>query len=162
MATAGVRAIGRVSAVFARLRRLGLREVLRTLHATAAMVVVELLVRRVRLPRLAALLGVPLEAASVLPVRPRVGAGEPSDAELVRASGAVGRIARRWPWGEGVCLRESLVLGHLLRRRDPLLRIGVARGDGDDLRAHAWLEVDGAVLGDREGFSPFAERKSAR
>ena len=39
------------------------------------------------------------------------------------------------------CLRRSLVAGHLLRRHDPSLRLGVG-GAGDALFAHAWIEID--------------------
>jgi len=47
--------------------------------------------------------------------------------------------------GRPQCLRTSLVLGHLLRDRAPILRIGVAPG-ADGVRAHAWPEIDGHVL----------------
>jgi hypothetical protein len=58
------------------------------------------------------------------------------------------------------CLRRSLTLWVLLRRggREAVLRIGVPR---DDPRAtmHAWVELDGMVIGDRpdvtERFLPF-------
>jgi hypothetical protein len=62
-------------------------------------------------------------------------------------------VYRRFPGG-GTCLREALVTGHLLRRFDPVLRIGAAR-DTDGIHAHAWLEVGSSVLGhDDERFSP--------
>ena len=49
------------------------------------------------------------------------------------------------------CLRRSLVLQWLLGRRGIAtdLRIGVQR-DGDELRAHAWLEHAGQLVGDGE------------
>ena len=52
------------------------------------------------------------------------------------------------------CLRQSLVLGWLLRRRriPAELRIGV-RKDGDDLQAHAWVELEGQALNDPAGVS---------
>jgi hypothetical protein len=46
--------------------------------------------------------------------------------------------------GRGRCLRESLVVGVLLRHHDPVLRIGVAR-PSSQLAAHAWVEIDGAA-----------------
>ncbi|MCS6812489.1 MAG: lasso peptide biosynthesis B2 protein [Cyanobacteria bacterium] len=58
------------------------------------------------------------------------------------------------------CLQRSLVLWWLLRRRGIMadLRIGVAR-DARQLTAHAWVEHDGVVVGDRpdihQSFSPF-------
>ncbi len=40
----------------------------------------------------------------------------------------------------GPCLRRSLVEGFLLRRRRPVLRIGVRR-EGDSVAAHAWIDA---------------------
>ncbi len=53
----------------------------------------------------------------------------------------------------GTCLRQALVQGHVLRRRRPLLRIGVTKLDGT-VTAHAWLEVAGTNL-DPSGASRF-------
>jgi hypothetical protein len=53
-------------------------------------------------------------------------------------------VMRRWPFGTGACLRQSLVIGRFLRRLQPTLRIGVAR-DGNVISAHAWLEIPGAL-----------------
>ncbi|MGH7897503.1 MAG: lasso peptide biosynthesis B2 protein [Candidatus Binatia bacterium] len=67
-------------------------------------------------------------------------------------------VFRNWPGG-GTCLRRSLVVGHVLRRRGPLVRIGVARGEAGRIHAHAWVEIDGRPLGgDGEGFVPLAAR----
>lgn len=65
-------------------------------------------------------------------------------AEVVRAAG------RHGPTGYS-CLRESLVLWHLLRRSGirSQLRIGV-RKDGGNLDAHAWVECQGLVLNDND------------
>jgi Transglutaminase-like superfamily len=49
------------------------------------------------------------------------------------------------------CLQRSLALEHLLRRSGHAagIRFGVRRDDaGDELRAHAWVEVDGRPLGE--------------
>ena len=45
------------------------------------------------------------------------------------------------------CLKQSLILFGILRRRDipAELRIGVRRV-GDKLNAHTWIEYDGHVL----------------
>lgn len=133
------------------------------MHAVAALVVVELLIRWVRLPRLAAMAGVSLEAGSggtrgavvERPATPRRDStGANGAGEIARAVRSTRRVVRQWPFGKGPCLRESLVLGHLLRRRSPSLQIGIAnRSDG--LRAHAWLTVDGQVLGESRGFRTF-------
>lgn len=60
------------------------------------------------------------------------------------------------------CLAQSLALHELLRRRGvrTRLRIGVAKGEGEPLRAHAWVESEsGAVIGrlaDGERYRVFA------
>ena len=48
------------------------------------------------------------------------------------------------------CLRRSLALIKLLRQRGlrAELKIGVEKADGS-LAAHAWVEVDGVVIGER-------------
>jgi hypothetical protein len=50
------------------------------------------------------------------------------------------------------CLEQSLTLWWLLRRRgfEAELRIG-ARKRGETFEAHAWVELEGAVLNDEEG-----------
>lgn len=135
--------------------RLPLADKVATAHAAALAVAVEAGLRAMSLPRLARAMGVRLEdegpARSQAPppaeARPALAAAE---ARRVRA--AV-RVYRAWPTGR-VCLRRALVLGRLLRRRAPVLRIGVARPPGEDLHAHAWAEVDGApLLGDASGFA---------
>ena len=70
------------------------------------------------------------------------------------ARAARDRVADAWPFSRGPCLRRTLVLGHLLREHDPALRLGVA-GAGDDLNAHAWLEIDGQPLEDVTSFALF-------
>lgn len=66
------------------------------------------------------------------------------------------RVLRRGPVDDS-CLRRSLLIGHLLRRRGPVLRIGVAKRDGQ-VRAHAWLVVEGASLdgGRPDGYAELA------
>lgn len=49
------------------------------------------------------------------------------------------------------CLQRSLALEHLLRRSGHAagIRFGVRRaGAGNELLAHAWVEVDGRPLGE--------------
>ncbi|MGH9892304.1 MAG: lasso peptide biosynthesis B2 protein [bacterium] len=68
---------------------------------------------------------------------------------------AVDMLFRNWPF-DRTCLRRALVLGHILRCRSPVLRIGVARGS-DEFQAHAWIEIEGVRIreGDR-GFVPLS------
>ena len=68
--------------------------------------------------------------------------------EAQRAAQMVNAAARRGPY-DATCLRRSLVLWWLLRRRRIAtdLRIG-ARIEGGDFSAHAWVEMEGTVLND--------------
>ena len=70
------------------------------------------------------------------------------DTELFahRIARVVGIAARRTPW-RTTCLRQALLLHHLLARRGIAsdLRIGV-RTAADGFAAHAWVERHGAVL----------------
>jgi hypothetical protein len=56
------------------------------------------------------------------------------------------------PWAS-TCLTQALAAQVLLMRRrySARLRIGVAKGDGDRLEAHAWIESEGkVVIGDQQ------------
>jgi hypothetical protein len=55
------------------------------------------------------------------------------------------------------CLRRAFVLADLLARTGlrPDVRIGALRTDGA-MTAHAWVEVDGEVVGERAGVDGFA------
>lgn len=76
-----------------------------------------------------------------------------------RAARLVAVAAAEGPYHAN-CLERSLILWWLLERRGVAcqLRIGV-RKQADRLEAHAWVELDGAILNDSEGlhrhFSPF-------
>jgi hypothetical protein len=63
------------------------------------------------------------------------------------------RLLRQPPFN-GTCLRRALVGGYFVRHRDPLLRIGVTKVDGE-VAAHAWLEIDGVSL-DPDGADKYA------
>ena len=138
-----------------RFSRLPPREMATTLHVVAIIGIVELLIRWLPLPRLCRILGVPLNLAPA-----RVGAAPLSVDELSplarRQVRCTGRVADVWPFSHGPCLRRSLVAGHLLRRHDPALRLGVA-GTGDDVSAHAWLEIDDRPLENISGLGVFQD-----
>ncbi|TQL69967.1 transglutaminase superfamily protein [Nocardioides albertanoniae] len=102
--------------------------------------VVEAGLRLLSLPRLAALLGVPLDLESA----PAAPARNLLPARLQVRLHAVRRVLRHWPFGD-TCLRHALVAGSLMRRLDPVLQVGVARS-ADEVRAHAWLLVNGAII----------------
>jgi hypothetical protein len=66
--------------------------------------------------------------------------------ELEQAVSRVARLGLTRP----LCLARSLALAHLLRRHgipDAVVRVGVRMTEGA-LRAHAWVEWRGIVLGD--------------
>ncbi len=73
----------------------------------------------------------------------------------------VNAAARLSPY-KANCLKRSLVYWWLLRRRAIAsdLRIGVRKGAGETLEAHAWVEAEGRVLNDSPAlvmtFTPFA------
>lgn len=109
--------------------------------AAVVAVGVEAGLRLAPLPRLAGLLGAPLAVDVPDPaVHARLRLS-PSDRRRVRAAR---RVLRHWPFGD-TCLRQALVMGRLVRHLHPTLRVGVARIDGE-VRAHAWLDIDGALL----------------
>lgn len=110
-------------------------------HCLAVALLVEACIRSVELPRLARLVGVPLRLGPNLESGAAVLSW--SERERSRLDLAV-RLMRHWPWGN-TCLRNALVVGHVVRRRRPRLRVGVALVDGE-VHAHAWLEIDGANL----------------
>lgn len=100
--------------------------------------------RVMRLPRLAALLGAPLGLDQEAPLMPPDGGTARLSVAERRRLRAAWRVLRHWPFGD-TCLRRALVSGHVLRRRKPVLRVGVAKIEGR-IQAHAWLEIDGVSL----------------
>lgn len=63
------------------------------------------------------------------------------------------RVLRTPPF-DATCLRRALVGGYFLRHRDPILRVGVTKKDGQ-VFAHAWIEIDGVSL-DPDGATKYA------
>jgi hypothetical protein len=129
-----------------------------TLHVVSVLAIVELLIRWLPLPRLSRMLGVRLnlDRPDVRTVRMRLGELPPRARRQVRCTR---RVADVWPFSRGPCLRRSLVAGHLLRRHAPSLRLGMARS-GDELVAHAWLEIDDRPLEDVADYQPFSARRA--
>lgn len=107
---------------------------------------VELGLRFLSLSRVCALLRIHLGVDGLAPVHAQL--ATLSDSERRRIA-LVHRILARVPW-DGRCLRRSLLIGHVLRHKHPVLRLGTVRRDGT-LVFHAWVEVDGGFLD--EGWS---------
>lgn len=119
------------------------------LATTAAVTLaVEVGIRTLPLPTVARAAGVPLAAGPGATRQVTPGSAHPAVAPFTpverRRLRATRTVLRRWPFGD-TCLRHALVAGHHLRRRSPRLQIGVAKIDGD-VKAHAWLDLDGGIL----------------
>lgn len=126
-----------------RFAALSLADKVDTGRLLALLAAAELSVRFMPLPGACRLFGLRL-ATGGSPhggVSPSGATGSLSGRELRRVQ-LLRRLADHWPFGTGPCLRRSLVLGRTLRRYGPELRLGAAI-DGTDLRAHAWVEIDG-------------------
>jgi hypothetical protein len=125
-----------------RLRHIEGRDWPAVVVTVAVAVVVEVGLRTIRLTTLARLVGAPLADANV----ETSGASRQLDlpAQAVRRLQLCARILRHWPFDEK-CLRRSLVCGWRIRGLDPRLVVGVALVDGE-VKAHAWLTVDGVSL----------------
>lgn len=70
------------------------------------------------------------------------------DPEIVERVGwAIAVISRRIPLLKN-CLTEAIATQILLKRtgHPSILRIGVARSEDGQLKAHAWVEVDGVII----------------
>ena len=128
----------------ARALRLPPRDLFTTLHAVAVLVVVELLIRWVPLPRLSRMLGV---GVNLQPGRRRCRAD--ARRRVACPSSPAARLhvegRRRLAVQQRTLLAPALVGGHLIRDLHPAVRLGVA-GVGDTLMAHAWLEIDDRPL----------------
>ena len=120
--------------------RLGPRDWLDTFVALLAAVVTEIGLRVTTLPRLAHAVGSPLDTG---PPTPPLPGSRLRDRDRRRLA-AARRVSRHWPFGDS-CLRVSLVSGFMVRDLHPVLRVGVAKLDGE-VKAHAWLEIDGRSL----------------
>ena len=113
------------------------------LRSAVLVVVVEVGLRVTTLPRLATLVGAPLRLDDGVDVMAPATV-VPLSARELRVLAVSEGVVRRWPFGD-TCLRRALVGGHVLRRRQPGLRVGIAKVDGR-IQAHAWLEIDGVSL----------------
>ena len=67
------------------------------------------------------------------------------------------RLMQRWPFADGSCLRQALMVSVLLRLHAPVLCLGVANSSTDTV-AHAWVEIGNATIGNPSGYIPFVAR----
>lgn len=116
-------------------------EVYHTAASLGMTLLVEVGLRTMSLPRLAALVGAPISWEDQEGSAAQRTSLSRDSRRRVRAAR---RVLKRWPFGD-TCLREALVIGHRLRRLEPELHVGVAKLDGE-VRAHAWLVIGGNIL----------------
>lgn len=138
--------------LLARVARAPRAEQWRVVRILVALVTIEVLVRTVPLPRVARVLGIVFSRDREADGSQPPPSLKPSEIRMLRT---LRRVVAHWPFAAGPCLREALVAGYILRRRRPSLRIGAAKRDGAVV-AHAWLEIDGEVIGGNDGFVPLA------
>jgi hypothetical protein len=70
-----------------------------------------------------------------------------SEERVLRWTGAWLSLLARLGWKPG-CLRRSLVLAEVLRRQGYDARVVLgARKDGNGMRGHGWVELEGRALG---------------
>lgn len=144
-------AVGRARRILSRTWSLSVPERLLLVRMVGLASVIELGLHTVRLNRLAKVLGVTLDWSKDPPSPPGIPTSLGTDER--RKVTNVLRVMRHWPFAEGTCLRQSLMLGRVLKNHDPLLRIGVQGRDGE-IVAHAWIEFDGVALGGQDGYLP--------
>lgn len=123
----------------------------RAARTAALAALVELGLRTLPLPRLTRLLRVRLVLDGT--------AGRRTDPRLIGLTAdererldVTWRVLQHRPFN-GTCLRRALLGAHALRSRDHAVRIGVQKVGGE-VKAHAWLEVDGIVV-DPDGVESF-------
>lgn len=115
-----------------------------TARTAVLLLVTETLLRLHRLDRIALLMGVVIDG--------RAQRRAPGTAPVVlsarerRGLRCVRRVLRLVPRTRGLCLREALLTGHVLRRRSPTLEVGVLESR-ECFVAHAWIEIDGVAVG---------------
>jgi hypothetical protein len=134
-----------VKRAWLRWRQLTVRERFTLLEAMALMPAAEILLRSFRYHALLSF----LERATPLGTR-RAGMS-------MARSRKMGELANIAAWRGAykvTCLRRSLVLWWMLRRRgvDSQIRIGV-RMENDEFASHAWVERGGIVLNDAQNIS---------
>ena len=142
MAATGLRRLRSLPGLARKALRLPPRDLMATAWAGVLIAAAEVAVRVAPIGTSARVFGVSLVSqvgeGSALPTL------SASEARGVRA---VRRILPRIYGSERGCLRRSLALGHVLRAHDPVMRIGVARRDGE-FSAHAWIELNGVPIED--------------
>ena len=138
--------LGAIQRLIRRMRTLSWHRRWLALRAVVLLLLAEIAIRALRLPAAARLFGVKMGTPPPVAEVRRLNNDERELVQIIQA------VARRWPFGEGACLRESLAIGTTMREREPWLQIGVRNIDGT-IGAHAWLVVDGTIVGTSGDFA---------
>jgi hypothetical protein len=120
-------------------------------QAAGLLCVVEIGLRTTDLRRLSALARVPLDDSPQHRALPQGDLSHLQRGER-RMLVALEWLETRW-FIPLTCLRRALVTGFALRRRDPVLRLGITNGG---TTAHAWIEAGGAGYGIQDVSGVFA------
>lgn len=137
-----------------------------TLQVVPVVALVEVGLRLLNLDRLARFCRVELATDAGAPARDPTLKRAPSH-EGARIEWAVRWVLARWSF-DATCLRQALVFGYLMRRRRPVMHLGLVEDRGT---AHAWIMVEGHdynfapivstfVTPDRKNSEPPADERS--
>lgn len=112
-------------------------------EVTLVVIAIEIGLKVTDVAHLARWMGVPLSTEHVPP--PAIGPDDVSGLteHEQRLHWALCWVMARWIY-DGTCLRRALAFGWVLRRRSPVLRLGML--DEVGVVAHAWIEVEGTVF----------------
>jgi hypothetical protein len=123
------------------------------LHVAAVVMAVEIGLAVTSVRRVAQWAGVPMSTDQTHPptVQTEDGLSGLSEREMETYS-VITWVLACWVY-DGTCLRQALTLGWFLRRRHPVLLLGLI--DDDEAIAHAWIEVEGTAINGRPESSTF-------
>jgi hypothetical protein len=132
---------------------------LASVEVTLVVIAIEIGLKVTDVGRLARWIGVPLSTEELPP--PALGPDDVSGLteREQRVHWALYWVMARWLY-DGTCLRRALAFGWFLRRRGPVLRLGML--DDAGTIAHAWIEVEGRVFNAQPVTGTFAAGGSVR
>ena len=120
----------------------------RVVETALVLAIIEVGLRFWNLRDLSAAFGAPLASECGDRAAPEVIVDDVDPLERLRFV-ALEWTLRRWIFDD-TCLRRSLLTGFIIRRRHPVLRLGLT---DDGVTAHAWVEADGRSYGASDSLS---------
>ena len=135
----------KVKALLRRLRTLDVGEISALVPATLQMVVARATLRALPLRKVLERVDLPIQCVSD---------HAPLNVRTLRRIRAIERVGHGL-FPKSPCLTQAIVVQRLLRKKGYAsdLRIGVRKGHGQPLEAHAWVEYRGAVVIGARGLS---------